>query len=74
MVVPITDGDATLADAARRRPAEAARRHGGWAAEKDTEPAAGVLEVGFRVLGWEKAREEVEEVAAAIAMRGLGWT
>jgi hypothetical protein len=29
MVVLITDGDATLAATAPRRPAEAARRHGG---------------------------------------------
>jgi hypothetical protein len=32
------------------------------------------LAAGFRVLAWEKAREEAEEVAAAIfAMGGLGW-
>lgn len=67
MVAPITCGDETLAATAPRRrpPAEAARGHGGWAAGKETEPAAADLEAGFRVLGWASAVEEVE-VAAAI--------
>ena len=51
MAVPITDGDETFAATARRRSAEAARRHGGCVAGKETEAAAVPTEgAGFRVL------------------------
>ena len=76
MAVPTTDGDATLAATARRRPAEAARRHGACAAgkETETEPAAapGAPEgAWFRVLRATARWVVVEEVAAAI-WEGLG--